>query len=385
MSKIGYAGRVRGRRPGRMFRGNSYQNVPATAGEAGLPCPNAWYYLGLSAQLPPGRVVTRRLAGEDVVLYRTRSGQARAVGPYCPHLGAHLGAGGTVEGENLVCPFHRFAFAPDGACADSPDGARIRGRLGPRHLRERNGMLFVWHGPAAVPPAWELPEAVDPAVAPTARWSMDLPTHPQEIVENVCDYRHLGALHRLPVQQISPPAADGPLLRTNLRSEAGHLPVLGTLTWENSTLMAGLGWTLTELSLPRFGLAVHVWGMPTPLSPRMSRFHLATACSVTDARRVPGPNVPCYVDALTRSVALATLRMTVRILRDDVLIWNHKRYEPRPRLAADEQSIGVYRHWARQFYPPSTVAGRGTGTGTGEATSADLPDLDDGAPTIRAR
>ncbi|MFE7115380.1 Rieske 2Fe-2S domain-containing protein [Streptomyces sp. NPDC057654] len=356
MTKAENAVRAWARRSGWLYPVRTARDVPASAGVPGLPYPNGWYCLGFSVELPRGRVITRRLAGEDVVLYRTQSGLARAVDPYCPHLGAHLGAGGTIDGENLVCPFHGFAFAPDGACVGSPDNAVLRARLTTRPVFEHNGILVMWHGHDGNRPAWELPNAVDPAVTPTARWSMELPTHPQEIVENVCDYRHLGALHRLPVRLISPPTADGPLLRTNLRSEAARIPFLGSLTWENSTLMAGLGWTLTELSLPRFGLVVHVWGMATPLEPAHSRFRLAVACTVTDPRRVPGPNVPGYVATLTRGVAQAVLRMTARILRDDVMIWKHKRYEPIPKLAANERSIGVFRHWTRQFYPPAPAS-----------------------------
>ncbi|WP_425436809.1 Rieske 2Fe-2S domain-containing protein [Mycobacterium rhizamassiliense] len=42
-------------------------------------------------------------------MYRTKSGLARAIEAYCPHLGAHLGHGGKVLGDELHCPFHAFA------------------------------------------------------------------------------------------------------------------------------------------------------------------------------------------------------------------------------------------------------------------------------------
>ncbi|MFD9721761.1 Rieske 2Fe-2S domain-containing protein [Streptomyces sp. NPDC059076] len=68
-----------------------------------------------SSDLPPGGVLTRRLMGEDVVVYRTRSGRAHVIRPYCPHLGTHLGCGGRVEDDLIVCPFHNFAFNGDGS------------------------------------------------------------------------------------------------------------------------------------------------------------------------------------------------------------------------------------------------------------------------------
>ncbi|MFE3021666.1 Rieske 2Fe-2S domain-containing protein [Streptomyces sp. NPDC059256] len=82
-----------------------------------------------SSDLPPGAVLTRRLMGEDVVVYRTRSGRARVIRPYCPHLGAHLGCGGRVEDDLIVCPFHSFAFSGDGSLA----------RVGRPHCAARTG------------------------------------------------------------------------------------------------------------------------------------------------------------------------------------------------------------------------------------------------------
>ena len=83
-----------------------------------LPYPNGWFCVAFADELKPGAIITRPIMGEEVVVYRTRRGTVRAVRPYCPHLGAHLGAeaGGTIEGEDIVCPFHRFAFDPTGAC-----------------------------------------------------------------------------------------------------------------------------------------------------------------------------------------------------------------------------------------------------------------------------
>ena len=105
-----------------------------------LPYPSGWFCVGFSRELPAGRVITRRFMGEDVVVYRTRAGAVRAVRPYCPHLGAHLGVGGTVEGELLVCPFHRFAFDPDGVCTKVPGGRPPRARLDHYPVREQNGI-----------------------------------------------------------------------------------------------------------------------------------------------------------------------------------------------------------------------------------------------------
>src|SRR5437868_6854294 len=116
------------------------------AREHALGYPSGWFALALTRELAPGAVLRRRLVGEDVVVYHTRKGTAYAVRPHCPHLGAHLGYGATVAGEDLACPFHQFAYAPDGSCTGAPDGAVIRGRLHHHAVAERDGFVFVWHG-----------------------------------------------------------------------------------------------------------------------------------------------------------------------------------------------------------------------------------------------
>ena len=45
--------------------------------------------------------------------FRTEAGEVAVLDAFCPHMGAHLGHGGKVEGGGLVCPFHAWKF--DGA------------------------------------------------------------------------------------------------------------------------------------------------------------------------------------------------------------------------------------------------------------------------------
>ena len=80
-------------------------------------------------------VLRRRFMGEDVVIYRTAGGVLRVVEPYCPHLGAHLGYGGKVQGEELVCPFHHFRFDASGACAATSYGTAPLGVAGGQRVQ----------------------------------------------------------------------------------------------------------------------------------------------------------------------------------------------------------------------------------------------------------
>ncbi len=58
--------------------------------------------------------------GVDLVLFRTESGKAVGTDPYCPHLGAHLGYGGQIEGETIRCPFHHWNSTVAAAASACP-------------------------------------------------------------------------------------------------------------------------------------------------------------------------------------------------------------------------------------------------------------------------
>ena len=69
--------------------------------------------------------------------------------PFCPHLGAHLGHGGTVEGCEIVCPFHGWKFDAEGANTDIPYSERTnqKAKLRTYPVVERNGFVLAWYHP----------------------------------------------------------------------------------------------------------------------------------------------------------------------------------------------------------------------------------------------
>ena len=86
--------------------------------------------------------------------FRGASGSAYVLDAFCPHLGANLAVGGTVQGEAIRCPFHHWQFdGAGGKCVAIPylpAGASIPAEavVPCRHVREMNGQVLVWHGHA---------------------------------------------------------------------------------------------------------------------------------------------------------------------------------------------------------------------------------------------
>ncbi len=124
------------------------------------PYANGWFRVAYSDEVEPGELRTKHYFGQDLVLFRTEQGEARVFDPFCPHLGAHLGHGGKVEGEQLRCPFHHWKFDADGRCTEIPYAKRIppRAKIRSWPVCERNGVIFLYHHRDDEPPAFEVPE-----------------------------------------------------------------------------------------------------------------------------------------------------------------------------------------------------------------------------------
>ena len=165
-----------------------------------FPIPDGWFGVAWSDDLPAGALRSIRCFGAEWVLFRTRAGELGLLDAFCPHLGAHLGRGGRVEGDSVRCPFHGWAWARDGRCTEIPYARRMPPELATRTLPvcERNGAIFAWHHGAGAAPDWEvptLPEFADPAWTEPERLEMEIATCCQELGENAHDPAHFVTVH----------------------------------------------------------------------------------------------------------------------------------------------------------------------------------------------
>jgi phenylpropionate dioxygenase-like ring-hydroxylating dioxygenase large terminal subunit len=187
-------------------------------GPSDLPgAPAGWYCVAFAAELKVGTVLTRNLAGHDVVIFRGQSGQIGMVDALCPHLGGHLGHG-RVEDDCIRCPFHGFCFNGQGECERTGYGTRPppRAKVRPWTFVEDHGMLLAWWHPEAQPPTWHIPEVSTENWTPVRWHTFEFKSHVQDIAENSVDIGHFAVVHDYQtVETLEPLRAEGPYLRAN--------------------------------------------------------------------------------------------------------------------------------------------------------------------------
>jgi nitrite reductase/ring-hydroxylating ferredoxin subunit len=102
---------------------------------------------------PPVRI---RLLAENLIGYRTTSGAVGLIQNACPHRGASLFFGRNEE-EGLRCVYHGWKFDVEGNCVDMPSepaesNFRTKVKATAYKTHERNGIIWAYMGPRAVPP-----------------------------------------------------------------------------------------------------------------------------------------------------------------------------------------------------------------------------------------
>jgi nitrite reductase/ring-hydroxylating ferredoxin subunit len=332
----------------------------APAGRELGPYPSGWYAIAFARELKPGRTLTRPFMGRELVLFRTASGRAAAVDAYCPHLGAHLGYGGRVEGECLRCPFHGFRFDASGRCVETGYGTKPppSAVLTTWPLREVNAMLLVYYGSDGRPYEWEVPPLPAGDWSPTVYRRFSLRAHPQETTENSVDLGHFSWVHGYrTVRMLREVVIDGAHLSTAYAVQR-PAPLLGR-RWpaarvevEFETHIHGLGYSQVDVRVHGYGIRARLWVLPTPID--AERLALCLAASGDGGDGVHPWLQPLPRALRARLIARVMLAGLVADARQDFAIWQHKHYVHRPALASGDGPIGKYRLWARRFYEEPT-------------------------------
>jgi len=315
-------------------------NGPATAPRRSFPfgLPSGWFQVASADEVPPGGVLPLRYFDRDLVLWRTESGRVQVADAYCPHLGAHLGHGGAVEGEILQCPFHGWRFGAEGECVEVPYARRVppRARLRTWPAVERNQMVLVWYHPEGKEPDFEVPEFEEvghPDWTDYDRHQRIVRSRNQELGENSVDRAHFRYVHGTLMVPESEVTVEGPWRRSIQRADM-KTP-RGVVQGVIDSQSHGLGYSHIRFS----GICdtLLVAGV-TPIDEE----HVDVRFSFVQ-KKVPGADP-------RGGVARAIVADIVKQLDEDIPIWEHKAYLERPLLCDGDGPIAEWRRWCRQFY-----------------------------------
>lgn len=322
-----------------------------------LPTPRGWFAIGCVDDIPPGTLKNCRIGGHELVAFRGADGGLAVVDAYCPHLGAHMGHGGTVEGNELRCPFHGFCFDRSGACTRTgyntrpPPKARVRAWP----LLVRHGVALVWHDPTGAAPSWEVPEIPMQGWSPFMFHHWRLRGHPQETTENSVDVGHFAFIHRYSeLRTLEAAAAEGAHLRARYSFFKPLSHRLGNGIGFRNVIQVevhGLGYSQVDVLEEQSGMRLRSLVLASPRGG--GEIDLRAAVAVRDPRQDPDASPWLRALApllLSRASRRALLKTYCSDVEQDFHIWRNKRHIARPLLAQGDGPVGTFRKWARQFY-----------------------------------
>ncbi len=143
------------------------ENELLTQVSRGTPCGELlrryWHPVAAAGELTEEKPIKAvKILGEELVVYRDKSGTYGLVGEHCSHRLASL-AYGRVEDEGIRCPYHGWRYDHTGKCLEQPAEPPDRGfkdRI--RHIaypvEYLGGLLYAYFGPAPAPllPRWDV-------------------------------------------------------------------------------------------------------------------------------------------------------------------------------------------------------------------------------------
>ncbi|MFP6736630.1 MAG: Rieske 2Fe-2S domain-containing protein [Rhodospirillales bacterium] len=156
-----------------------------------------WHPVGCSEEVTnkPRRT---KVLGEELLLYRTESGEAVLMQLRCAHRSLALDYG-RIEGDGIRCPYHGWLYDKSGQCLEQPaepDGSSFHAKIKLKTYRtqEVSGLVFGYMGPGPAPllPLYDV-----------LRWNHGVKNILVQYVhanwmnqiENIVDISHLAWLH----------------------------------------------------------------------------------------------------------------------------------------------------------------------------------------------
>jgi len=341
----------------------------------GIPYPNTWYHALYTDELESGQLSSLEYLGRDLVAFRDSAGTPHILDAHCPHLGAHLGKGGQVEGDIVRCPFHAWEWNGEGECARIPYSSRIPAAAKIRSYPtvERNGQIYFWYHADDEAPSFE-PPTIEEWSAPgwTQEWrraEWTIRGHPQEILENGVDWQHFPPVHLMDPPTTFDFSVDGPYSEwcvgasRSLEAAQGEDGLFSSATMNDEFSIHsknfGLGLMVMHFNGARRTLFQVGY---TPIADdRLQYRQMIIGMPEVESGEASDPVLDAFINDLVKSA------------EQDFHIFENKVHRTRPLLLPEDGPISEFRRWAAQFYSKSS------GQNSGES------DLGQGPARVGAR
>jgi 3-ketosteroid 9alpha-monooxygenase subunit A len=311
-----------------------------------LPSPSGWFAIGVSEDFPSEQAVPGHWFDQDLVVFRSADGTLGALDAYCPHLGAHLGYGGTVNGGFITCPFHGWQWAPDGTCISVPYGNRRVPKVRAQSVSiiEQDGVVLLWRGADGLP-TWHMPRFDNHRWTIPAVMRRTLHSHPQEVLENTADFAHFRFVHQTHmVQPTTEVRSEGNTFELSIQSAPDA--VAPAVRLDDDVLVEGAvfchGPGLAGATIGAQGMSIHAMQRlyVTPIgNGQVSLLGLVNI-------RIDDECDEATAESLVEVIGSAVIDNWDR----DITIWEHKRHLRQPALNPQERVIWTFRRWYARYY-----------------------------------
>lgn len=154
------------------------------------------------------------MLGEELVVWRGANGKATVMKDLCIHRGTKFTAGGHVDGDSIVCPYHGWTYDGQGVCTkipSLPEGAPIPAKARTTVYPTHEAFGVVWAAQSENPEPFptymeELDKNPEYRMALAGIW--DWKTSAGRMVENAMDFSHFNFVHQGYIE-----LSDGPVVK----------------------------------------------------------------------------------------------------------------------------------------------------------------------------
>ncbi len=302
---------------------------------------NGWYQIAFSEEMQSGQLLTFHYFGRELVGYRGDDQQVRVFDAYCPHMGAHVGKGGKVDGNSVSCPFHKWKFDGEGKCSEISYAKKIPplARLQMYRVCEKNGMVWIYFHNEKRSPLREVEPQQEFSTGDWSRFKIlrwKFRSDTEHVIENIPDLAHFKFVHQMfaiPDWQIeqTPECFHLSLTaKTQLLGKRFYPSSIDVRILEPGYLVVRIQQTLN--------LMIHA--TVTPINEQMveQRFAVSIKKNINPLFRMM--LTPLFLYAIRKQ------------FYQDIVIFENRKPPERPYLCDGDGPIGRYRRWYSQFYAP---------------------------------